>query len=248
VLGLQESVVHLLPSSHVTGVYTQPVLGLQESVVHLLPSSHEIGVNTQPLPGEQESVVHLLPSSHVTGVYTQPVAELQESVVHLLTSSQTRGATVQSLLLHELTVQKPLAPQSVAVVQGLKMQSESLDVGESEGKLQSWRGGLPNRLKELVNTTVHLTVMSVLQSKGFVPPLTTWQVVGAGGAIAADWKQRLLLVSLQEYQEKDVGNVEPICCVLVHNARSTLPLLPIVSSRIQAENVLPPEMSASSNW
>ena len=66
---MQVSVVHALLSLQkllpTTVVNTQPVDGLQVSIVHGFPSSHVIDSFEQPVKGSQLSKVHALLSSHV---------------------------------------------------------------------------------------------------------------------------------------------------------------------------------------
>ena len=60
------SVVHLLPSSHVTAVFLHPPPAVQVSVVQRLPSLHVfVGLEQRPLV--QTSSVQTLPSSQLLG-------------------------------------------------------------------------------------------------------------------------------------------------------------------------------------
>ena len=122
VVGLQESVVHRLPSSQlfaapgtqvpaahasptvqalpsehpvVDGVNTQPPAAVQVSVVQGLPSLQVSVVPGTQMPPEQASPdVHELPSEHGRVLFdvTQPLDGSQASVVHGLVSSQMLGA------------------------------------------------------------------------------------------------------------------------------------------------------------
>jgi glyoxylate utilization-related uncharacterized protein len=73
--------------------YWQPAAGLQESVVHTLPSSQLIGVPAQTPPEQTSLPVHAFPSLHATALFVcvHPVAGLQASVVQMLPSSQLGG-------------------------------------------------------------------------------------------------------------------------------------------------------------
>lgn len=96
VAGLHESVVHSLPSLHVSGVpVVQPTPGVQVSVpLHALPSSHVSGaLGMQPAPGMQNSTpLQMLPSLHCTGEpATQPKpAEHVSTPLHTSPSLQLR--------------------------------------------------------------------------------------------------------------------------------------------------------------
>lgn len=87
-------VVHAFPSLQalVLLVNTQPLAGLQESLVHGLPSLHTGAGPPTHCPPEHESlVVQALPSLQLpdVGANTQPDAGLQESAVQTLLSLHT---------------------------------------------------------------------------------------------------------------------------------------------------------------
>jgi hypothetical protein len=86
-------VVHLLPSLHgkVLALYTQPLLGSQESLVHGLPSSHVTLLPAQKPPEHLSPWLQALPSSHPKVLFWNaqlPVVVLQLSVVQGLLSLQ----------------------------------------------------------------------------------------------------------------------------------------------------------------
>lgn len=119
-VGLQESLVQALPSSHFSGlppqdppehvslvvqalpslqatellVCVQPLVGVQPSVVQTLPSSQFCGLPPQDPPEHASLIVQALLSLHefVLFAWTQPVAGLQLSFVHPLPSLQFGGA------------------------------------------------------------------------------------------------------------------------------------------------------------
>jgi hypothetical protein len=61
------SVLQALPSSQLTGVFTQPVAGLQLSFVHVLWSSQSTTLCVHPEAGSHSSVLQRLPSLQLTG-------------------------------------------------------------------------------------------------------------------------------------------------------------------------------------
>ena len=132
--------VQELPSSQVLvfGVKVQPVAGLQESVVHGLPSEHGRVPPAVHAPLMQMSLnVHTLPSEHAALVFawTQPLIGSQVSAVQGLLSSQVAAEPgthappaqtspwVQPLLSEQPSLLntnvQPSAGSHVSVVQGL---------------------------------------------------------------------------------------------------------------------------------
>ncbi|HVO22165.1 MAG TPA: hypothetical protein VMW56_00905 [Candidatus Margulisiibacteriota bacterium] len=115
---LQNSIVHLLPSSGqvMVGVGTQNPdwqLNVKQGVEvpHNVPSATGVGKQNGAAGGKltQTPVEHSLPVLQlpVRGVCTQPVGTTHESSVHGLPSSQLRGVFSQAPVcgLHELFVQ-----------------------------------------------------------------------------------------------------------------------------------------------
>jgi hypothetical protein len=90
-------VVHAFPSSQALALFVcaQPLVGLQESVVHALPSS-QLGADppTHAPLAQVSPVVHAFPSLQASELFvkTQPLSDAHESVVQALLSLQTRGA------------------------------------------------------------------------------------------------------------------------------------------------------------
>lgn len=113
VVGLQNSIVHLSPSSGHEIVCVgrqkpdwQAKVRQGDEVPHVVPLVFAVG---RQKPPTQAPVVHELPVSQVPpcGVCTQPVGNTQESSVHGLPSSQLRAVFSHAPVcgLQELTVQ-----------------------------------------------------------------------------------------------------------------------------------------------
>lgn len=106
-LACSVSIVQLLPSLHVMGVYTQPSAGSHESIVSGLPSTHDSVVLLHSWPLTQDPMRQRLPVVQLSGTYWQPRFTSQESCVQVLRSSQITGTATQPVVvLHDVTRQR----------------------------------------------------------------------------------------------------------------------------------------------
>ena len=124
--------MHALLSVHSTVFATnwQPFVGSQVSVVHGLPSSHVTAApGTQAPPAHASPLVHRLPSWQATVLLAllQPPCGSHVSVVHGLPSSQAEGALgVHTPFLHASpVVQELLSVQAAVLLVNLQPRSGS---------------------------------------------------------------------------------------------------------------------------